>query len=61
MNRRRPEPRVQRPIPYFMAWPPLDRRQQRPDSAWRDALVVGLAIAFLLLIYLLAPLAEHVR
>ena len=61
MTRRHPsaEPRVQRPIPTFMAYPA--RQQPAPDSAWRDALVVGLAIAFLMFVYLVAPLLEHAR
>lgn len=56
---RRPQPKVQRRIPVWMAYPA--RRRPAPDSAYRDALVVGLGIAFLALVYLLAPLAEHVR
>jgi len=42
-----------------MAYPA--RQQPAPDLAWRDALVVGLGIAFLALVYLLAPLMERVR
>jgi len=55
----KPQPRVQRPIPTFMAFPP--RQRPAPDSAWRDALMVALAIALLLFVYLVAPLMERVR
>ena len=48
----RREPR----IPRYMAIPP-GQRLPKPDSATRDAAVVGIAIVFLLLVYWLAPMA----
>lgn len=46
------QPRVQRYVPRYMAYPP--RYQQ--DSAMRDAAVIAWAIVLLLVMYLIAPL-----
>jgi len=50
MTTRRPQPRVQRVIPVFMAYP----RRQPADDPWQDVAAVAWSIAFLLLIVLLA-------
>jgi len=47
----KPQPKVQRVIPTFMAHP----RRQRPTSdLWPDVAVIGWAIAALLFCYLVA-------
>lgn len=50
MTARRPQPKVQRVIPTFMAVP---KRQQRSDL-WPDVAVISWAIAALLFCYLVA-------
>jgi len=46
----KPQPRVQRVIPTFMAHP----RRQPADDPWTDVAVVAWSIAFLLLIFWIA-------
>ncbi len=49
MTRREPR------IPRFMAYPPR-YKAPRPDSAYRDALIVAAAILFLISCWWIAPL-----
>lgn len=48
-------PRREPRVPRFMAIPP-GARQPRPDSAMRDALLVGFSVVVLAIVYLLAPI-----
>jgi hypothetical protein len=48
----KPQPRVQRHVPKYMAYPP----RYQEDSAMRDAAVIAWAIVLLLVMYLVAPL-----
>lgn len=52
---RRPQPKVQRHIPRYMAYPPRGH-YYRPDKAMNDVAVIAWSIAFLLFIYWVAPL-----
>ena len=52
MTARRPQPKVQRVIPTFMAYP--RRQQPAPDSAWTSAAIVGWAVTLLGVVYVIA-------
>ena len=49
--RKQPQPKVQRHIPRYMAYPP-----RQPDRAMNDVAVIAWAVAFLLFIYWAAPM-----
>ena len=49
----KPQPKVQRHIPRYMAYP---SRRQRRDSAMENVAVIAWAIAFLMFIYWVAPI-----
>jgi len=52
MNTRRPQPKVQRVIRPWMAFPP--RQQPAPDSAWTSAAIVGWCVVLFGVIYTIA-------